>query len=96
MHMNYIFRVILGIVMIAVGFFSMLGIWVPSLRGQWKGRQRIEFGRLSCAGFGLMFTLIGLTFILGDAVKLGNFWSIVLVIAVFSMALIGWLLDSRR
>jgi hypothetical protein len=91
-RMKY-FEVIIGVLFIAVGVTGTLGIWIPSLRGQWKG-EKFSSGRLSSAGFGLMFITIGLTFLLGDGVKSFKIWLEGLVIITFFLVVSGRLFDS--
>lgn len=83
------------IIAIGIGIYSALGIWFPDLRAHWKGSP-IKCGALSCAGFGLFFSTIGLTFLFGDSIpEPHRIWLIFPGIIGWILAAAGHALDAR-
>ncbi len=100
-----VLRVIWGILAVIGGVYVALGIWLPSLRGQWGGvftgkpkgdRDRVRGGAVSSAGFGLLFISLGLISLSGDVMpKPLGAGLVACVFAAFFLIIGGWLLDSH-
>jgi hypothetical protein len=87
-------NIIVGILFVLFGLFSVVGIFVPRLRIPWRGGDRS--GPVTCIGFALVFIAGGVLILFRDPSETVAPPAFGLAIGLgFLCAIIGCVLDSR-
>src|ERR1043166_5496563 len=89
-----VMNIVLGILFLLFGLFSVVEIFVPRLRLPWRG-TRVRSGPVTCLGFALIFTTGGVLILFrGPSEAVAPAYGLAMGLG-FLCAIVGFVLDFR-